>query len=146
MWSHILYIRMYIPGIRNVINYNHRFGFNAGSTESIEGILIMSYHTTVIKCYFTIGKLTHATVGRVALVMALAAASGGLTSTVISGVVKVISISIFYIETTSRYSKFRHMINHVSMGKKDVQHTCKCVIYEIGQVANFSLLKTIYVL
>ena len=38
---------------------------------------------------FTTGKLSHATVGRIALVMALAAASGGLTSTMVSGIVQV---------------------------------------------------------
>ncbi|XP_065911000.1 ammonium transporter 2-like isoform X2 [Dysidea avara] len=47
------------------------FGFNAGSTESMEG------------------KIAHASVGRIALVMALAAASGGLTSTIVSGLVQM---------------------------------------------------------
>ena len=43
----------------------------------------------VITC--TTGKIAHATVGRIALVMALGAASGGLTSTIVSGLVQVSS-------------------------------------------------------
>ena len=35
------------------------------------------------------GKIAHAAVGRIALVMALGAASGGLTSTIVSGLVQV---------------------------------------------------------
>ena len=40
--------------------------------------------------YFILGKIAHAAVGRIALVMALAAASGGITSTIVSGLVQVV--------------------------------------------------------
>ena len=45
------------------------------------------------------GKVAHATVGRIALVMALGAASGGLTSTIVSGLIQVVNnlIAILYI-------------------------------------------------
>ena len=49
----------------------HRFAFNCGSTESIAG------------------KANHAAVGRIALTMSLAAASGGLTQAIISALVQL---------------------------------------------------------
>ena len=75
----------------------YRFGFNAGSTESIEGTYILQSfrycHNSVdisMQFYiFTLGKIAHAAVGRIALVMALAAASGGITSTIVSSLVQV---------------------------------------------------------
>ena len=39
--------------------------------------------------FFAVGKISHAAAGRIALVMALSAASGGLTSTIVSAVVQV---------------------------------------------------------
>ena len=42
-----------------------------------------------ISVFCVTGKISHAAVGRIALVMALAAASGGLTSTIVSGLVQV---------------------------------------------------------
>ena len=49
----------------------YRFAFNGGSTESISG------------------KANHAAVGRIALTMAVAAASGGLLQAIISGFVQI---------------------------------------------------------
>ena len=49
----------------------HRFAFNCGSTESIAG------------------EANHAAVGRIALTMSLAAASGGLTQAIISALVQL---------------------------------------------------------
>ena len=40
------------------------------------------------------GKTAHAAVGRIALVMALAAASGGLTSTIVSNLVQVANVKL----------------------------------------------------
>ena len=55
-------------------------------------------HGYVLRSYMYIsGKLTHATVGRIALVMSLAAASGGLTSTIIAGLVQVIVVASLYV-------------------------------------------------
>lgn len=48
-----------------------RFAFNCGSTETISG------------------KTNHAVVGRIALTMSLAAASGGLTQAIVSGLVQI---------------------------------------------------------
>ena len=45
-----------------------------------------------------IGVLFHGVVGRIALVMAIAAASGGLTSTIISGLVQVCEYRVLLIE------------------------------------------------
>jgi Amt family ammonium transporter len=54
-----------------IILWTTWFAFNAGSTESISGVTF------------------HAVVGRIALVMAVAAASGGLTSTIVCGLVQI---------------------------------------------------------
>ena len=49
----------------------------------------------ICKCnvYFTVGNISHATVGRIALVMTIAAASGGLCSAIISFSVQVCILS-----------------------------------------------------
>lgn len=47
------------------------------------------YVATVSYYYCIVGNIAHASVGRIALVMALTAASGGLTSTIVSGFVQV---------------------------------------------------------
>ena len=57
--------------------------------------LLTTYIPTYIRIcslymkYFILGKIAHAAVGRIALVMALAAASGGITSTIVSSLVQV---------------------------------------------------------
>jgi len=69
---------------------DYRFAFNAGSTESIEGKRCSLWHY-ICDVFCVAGKISHASVGRIALVMALAAASGGLTSTIVSGLIQVIT-------------------------------------------------------
>ena len=44
-----------------------------------------------------LGKKAHAAVDRIALVMALAAASGGITSTIVSNLVQVLQLNSMYI-------------------------------------------------
>ena len=58
--------------------------------------------TDDVMCFVLLaGKIAHATVGRIALVMALAAASGGLTSTIVSGLIQVRSVIVFVTELAS---------------------------------------------
>ena len=58
------------------------------------------------KSYFAVGKISHAAVGRIALVMALSAASGGLTSTIVSGVVQVNFYYLIHCVFACRSSKY----------------------------------------
>lgn len=61
-----------------IILWTTWFAFNGGSTETM------------------LGKTNHAAVGRIALTMSLAAASGGLTQAIVSGLVQIYKRDEFY--------------------------------------------------